>query len=104
MGDLVPTALTAVCKGGIVVCGGIHMSDIPQFPYERLWEERRLVSVANLTRQDGRDYLPWAVRAGVRAEVTTYPLSEANRALDDLRSGAFTGAAVLVPWIRRGTA
>ncbi len=104
VGDLVPTALTAVCKGGIVVCGGIHMSDIPQFPYERLWEERRLVSVANLTRQDGRDYLPWAVRAGVRAEVTTYPLSEANRALDDLRSGAFTGAAVLVPWIRRGTA
>ncbi|MCH4267289.1 MAG: zinc-binding alcohol dehydrogenase family protein [Brevundimonas sp.] len=96
-GDLVPLALRAVRKGGVVVCGGIHMSDIPSFPYALLWEERRLVSVANLTRQDGRDYLPWAVRAGVRPHVTTYPLSRANQALEDLRRGAFTGAGVLVP-------
>jgi propanol-preferring alcohol dehydrogenase len=97
VGSLVPAALRAVRKGGIVVCGGIHMSDIPAFPYAILWEERRLVSVANLTRQDGRDYLPLAARAGVRAQVVTYPLAEANRALQDLRDGAFTGAAVLVP-------
>ncbi|MNS48922.1 hypothetical protein D3C72_815090 [compost metagenome] len=73
------------------------MSDIPSFPYALLWEERRLVSVANLTRQDGRDYLPRAVRAGVRPHVTTYPLSRANQALEDLRCGAFKGAGVLVP-------
>jgi propanol-preferring alcohol dehydrogenase len=97
VGALVPTALEAVRKGGVVVCGGIHMSDIPSFPYARLWEERRLVSVANLTRQDGREYLPLAARAGVRAQVTTYPLSQANAALEDLRQGAFAGAAVLVP-------
>jgi propanol-preferring alcohol dehydrogenase len=97
VGDLVPQALRAVRKGGIVVCGGIHMSDIPQFPYEILWEERRLVSVANLTRQDGREYLRLAAEAGVRPEVVTYPLTEANRALEDLRSGAFAGAAVLIP-------
>jgi len=97
VGALVPAALKAVRKGGTVVCGGIHMSDIPQFPYAALWEERRLVSVANLTRQDGRDYLPLAALAGVRPEVTTYPLAEANRALSDLRAGAFTGAAVLIP-------
>lgn len=97
IGDLVPLALGAVRKGGVVVCGGIHMSDIPAFPYALLWQERRLVSVANLTRQDGRDYLARAVRAGVRAQVTTYPLSQANQALDDLRRGAFVGAAVLTP-------
>ncbi|HKR87719.1 MAG TPA: zinc-dependent alcohol dehydrogenase family protein [Phenylobacterium sp.] len=97
VGGLVPLALRAVRKGGTVVCGGIHMSPIPSFPYADLWEERRLVSVANLTRQDGLEYLPLAAEAGVRAEITTYPLIEANRALDDLRAGAFTGAAVLVP-------
>ena len=96
-GELVPLALKAVRKGGTVVCGGIHMSDIPSFPYDLLWEERRVVSVANLTRQDGLDYLPLAAASGVRAHVTTYPLSEANRALQDLRDGAFTGAAVLAP-------
>lgn len=96
-GPLVPAALKAVRKGGIVVCGGIHMSDVPSFPYAILWEERRLVSVANLTRQDGREYLPLAAQAGVRAEVTVYPMAQANRALEDLRSGAFTGAAVLTP-------
>jgi len=97
VGALVPAALRAVRKGGVVVCGGIYMSDIPAFPYEVLWEERRLVSVANLTRQDARDYLPLAARAGVRAEVTLYPLDQANEALEDLRGGAFSGAAVLVP-------
>jgi propanol-preferring alcohol dehydrogenase len=96
-GELVPAALRVVRKGGIVVCGGIHMSDIPAFPYSILWEERRLVSVANLTREDGRRYLPLAARAGVRAEITTYPLADANRALADLRTGAFAGAAVLIP-------
>jgi propanol-preferring alcohol dehydrogenase len=94
-GRLVPVALGAVRKGGAVVCGGIHMSDIPAFPYRLLWEERRLLSVANLTRQDALDYLPRAAAAGVRPHVVRYPLAEANRALDDLRSGAFTGAAVL---------
>lgn len=96
-GGLVPLALRAVRKGGIVVCGGIHMSDIPSFPYAWLWEERRLVSVANLTRRDGREYLPLAARAGVRAQVTTYPLAQANAALEDLRRGAVSGAAVLIP-------
>ncbi len=96
-GDLVPIALAAVCKGGIVVCGGIHMSDIPSFPYSLLWEERRLVSVANLTRQDALDYLPWAARLGVKPQITMYPLRSANQALADLRAGAFTGAAVLAP-------
>jgi propanol-preferring alcohol dehydrogenase len=97
VGDLVPIALAAIRKGGIVVCGGIHMSDIPSFPYRLLWEERRLVSVANLTRQDALDYLPRAARAGVKAQVTIYPLRDANQALADLRAGAFTGAAVLIP-------
>ena len=73
------------------------MSDIPQFPYSLLWEERRLVSVANLTRQDARDYLPRAAAAGVTAHVTAYPLAQANAALDDLRAGRLTGAAVLIP-------
>jgi len=97
VGGLVPVALQAVRKGGVVVCGGIHMSDIPSFPYRLLWEERRLLSVANLTRQDALDYLPRAAAAGVRPHVVTYPLSDANRALSDLRAGAFAGAAVLVP-------
>lgn len=97
VGDLVPIALRAVRKGGTVVCGGIHMSDIPQFPYALLWEERRLVSVANLTRQDALDYLPLVARAGVRAHAVEYPLRSANVALDDLRSGRLVGAAVLVP-------
>jgi propanol-preferring alcohol dehydrogenase len=97
VGALVPPALKAVRKGGIVVCGGIHMSDLPSIPYSLLWEERRLVSVANLTRRDGAQYLPLAAAAGVRAEITTYPLAQANAALDDLRRGAFTGAAVLIP-------
>jgi len=97
VGGLVPLALAAVRKGATVVCGGIHMSDIPSFPYALLWGERRLVSVANLTRQDARDYLPLAAAAGVRAHAKAYPLSDANAALDDLRRGAFVGAAVLVP-------
>ncbi|MBS0408799.1 MAG: zinc-dependent alcohol dehydrogenase family protein [Proteobacteria bacterium] len=97
VGSLVPAALKAVRKGGTVVCGGIHMSDIPAMPYALLWEERRLVSVANLTRQDAIDYLPMAAAAGVKPQVTLYPLTEANQALDDLRSGAFAGAAVLIP-------
>jgi alcohol dehydrogenase, propanol-preferring len=97
VGGLVPQALRAVRKGGVVVCGGIHMSDIPSFPYSLLWEDRRLVSVANLTRKDGREYLPLAARAGVRPQVAVYPLRSANTALEDLRNGAFTGAAVLTP-------
>jgi propanol-preferring alcohol dehydrogenase len=97
VGGLVPAALRAVRKGGSVVCGGIHMSDIPAFPYRLLWEERRLLSVANLTRQDARDYLPRAAAAAVRPHVVTYPLAEANQALDDLRAGTFAGAAVLIP-------
>ena len=96
-GDLVPLALKAVRKGGRVVCGGIHMSDIPSFPYRLLWEERQLLSVANLTRQDGIDFLTLASRIGVRTTVRRYPLAEANQALDDLRAGRFEGAAVLVP-------
>lgn len=97
VGALVPAALKAVRKGGIVVCGGIHMSEIPAFPYDLLWGERRLVSVANLTRRDGLEYLPLAARAGVRPHVTVYPLAQANAALDDLREGRFAGAAVLTP-------
>jgi propanol-preferring alcohol dehydrogenase len=97
VGGLVPAALKLVRKGGTVVCGGIHMSDLPGFPYALLWEERRLVSVANLTRQDGREYLPLAAQAGVRPEVVSYPLAQANQALADLRAGAFAGAAVLAP-------
>jgi propanol-preferring alcohol dehydrogenase len=97
VGSLVPLALRSVRKGGAVVCGGIHMSDIPTFPYALLWEERRLMSVANLTRQDAIDYFPRAAAARVRAHVTIYPLSQANEALAALRAGAFTGAAVLRP-------
>lgn len=97
VGALVPAALRAVRKGGRVVCGGIHMSDIPSFPYAILWEERQLVSVANLTRQDAVDFLKVAPEAGVRTVTTTYPLEKANEALADLRAGRFQGAAVLVP-------
>jgi alcohol dehydrogenase, propanol-preferring len=97
IGDLVPAALAAVRKGGRVVCGGIHMSDIPRFPYRLLWEERQLVSVANLTRQDGLDFLNLAPRIGIVTKTTEYPLREANEALADLRAGRFEGAAVLVP-------
>jgi propanol-preferring alcohol dehydrogenase len=97
VGDLVPAALAAVRKGGIVVCGGIHMSDIPSFPYALLWEERRLISVANLTRADAHAYLPLAAKARIRPHITIYPLAEANAALSDLRNGALTGAAVLRP-------
>jgi propanol-preferring alcohol dehydrogenase len=97
IGDLVPLALRAVRKGGRVVCAGIHMSDIPRFPYALLWEERQLVSVANLTRQDGLDFLQRAPGMGIRTQTMTYPLMEANQALADLRAGRFEGAAVLVP-------
>ena len=97
VGDLVPLALKAVRKGGRVVCAGIHMSDIPSFPYASLWEERQLLSVANLTRQDGVDFLGLAPKIGIVTRTTRYPLQEANRALADLRAGNFEGAAVLVP-------
>ena len=96
-GELVPAALAVVKKGGRVVCGGIHMSDIPSFPYRLLWEERQLVSVANLTRRDAYEFLAVAPRAGIKTQVTRYPLSEANAALADLRAGRFEGAAVLIP-------
>ena len=97
VGALVLPALKAVKKGGRVVCGGIHMSDIPRFPYALLWGERQLVSVANLTRADAREFLAVAPRAGVRTQVTRYPLADANAALADLREGRLQGAAVLVP-------
>ena len=97
VGGLVPAALKAVKKGGRVVCGGIHMSDIPQFPYRILWEERQIVSVANLTREDAREFLELAPQAGLRSEVTRYPLARANEALADLRDGRLQGAAVLMP-------
>ena len=97
VGALVPAALAAVRKGGRVVCAGIHMSDLPSFPYRLLWEERELVSVANLTRRDGREFLAIAPRVGLMTKTTRYPLREANRALEDLRAGRFEGAAVLVP-------
>lgn len=97
VGALVPTALKAVRKGGRVVCGGIHMSDIPSFPYADLWEEREIVSVANLTRADGEAFFPLAEAAGVETETVPYPLDQANQALDDLRSGRLQGAAVLIP-------
>jgi propanol-preferring alcohol dehydrogenase len=96
-GELVPAALRAVRKGGRVVCAGIHMSDIPGFPYNLLWEERQLVSVANLTRQDGLDFLKIVPRAGVRTQTTAFPLSEANEVLRKLRAGEILGAAVLTP-------
>lgn len=97
VGSLVPIALRAVRKGGRVVCAGIHMSDVPTFPYELLWEERQLVSVANLTRQDGIDFLRMVPTMGVVTKTTKYPLRQANEALADLRAGRFEGAAVLVP-------
>jgi len=97
VGALVPAALKAVKKGGRVVCGGIHMSDIPSFPYRLLWEERALVSVANLTRADAREFLAIAPQAGIKIKVTRYPLAQANAALADLRAGRFEGAAVLIP-------
>jgi propanol-preferring alcohol dehydrogenase len=96
-GELVPRALKAVRKGGRVVCAGIHMSDIPGFPYALLWQERELRSVANLTRQDGLDFLSLAPRMGIATRTSRYRLADANRALDDLRAGRFEGAAVLVP-------
>jgi propanol-preferring alcohol dehydrogenase len=97
LGELVPLALKAVRKGGAVVCAGIHMSDIPSFPYGLLWEERRLMSVANLTRRDGEDFLRLAPKVGIVTRTTTYRLEDANQALADLRAGRFDGAAVLVP-------
>ncbi len=97
VGALVPVALQAVRKGGRVVCAGIHMSDVPAFPYRLLWEERQLLSVANLTRQDGLDFLRLAPEMGIVTRVTRYPLAQANQALADLRAGNFDGAAVLLP-------
>jgi propanol-preferring alcohol dehydrogenase len=94
-GALVPAALKAVAKGGVVVCGGIHMSDIPSFPYALLWGERRVVSVANLTRDDGRAFMKLAAQFHLEMRTTEYPLADANRALADLREGRVTGAAVL---------
>jgi propanol-preferring alcohol dehydrogenase len=96
-GALVPAALRAVRPGGSVVCGGIHMSDIPTFPYDILWGERIVRSVANLTRKDGREFLELAPTVPVRTSVTQYPLEDVNRALGDLRAGRFTGAAVIIP-------
>jgi alcohol dehydrogenase, propanol-preferring len=96
VGALVPAALRAVGRGGVVVCGGIHMSDIPAFSYELLWEERMVRSVANLTRQDGEELLMLAQETGVKTEFQAYPLDQANQALDDLRCGRVQGAAVLV--------
>jgi propanol-preferring alcohol dehydrogenase len=97
VGALVPAALRAVRKGGRVVCAGIHMSDIPAFPYRWLWEEREIRSVANLTRADATGFLAVAPGVGIRTRVTEYPLAAANAALDDLRSGRLQGAAVLRP-------
>jgi propanol-preferring alcohol dehydrogenase len=97
VGSLVPQALKAVRKGGRVVCAGIHMSDIPAFPYSLLWEERELLSVANLTRKDGLDFLKLAPQMGIQVKTTLYPLAQANQALADLRAGRFEGAAVLTP-------
>jgi propanol-preferring alcohol dehydrogenase len=99
VGALVPAALAAVKKGGRVVCGGIHMSDIPSFPYRLLWQERHVVSVANLTRADAGEFLPVVSRAGLRTQVARYPLERANAALADLREGRLQGAAVLIPGI-----
>jgi alcohol dehydrogenase, propanol-preferring len=96
-GELVPAALQATAKGGVVVCGGIHMSDIPSFPYELLWGERVLRSVANLTREDGERFLELAPQVPVRTEVETHPLESAGEALERVRSGALRGAAVVVP-------
>ncbi len=97
VGALVPLALKAVRKGGRVVCAGIHMSDIPGFPYALLWEERQILSVANLTRRDGIEFLRLAPQIGIQTRTTRYALQQANQALDDLRAGNFAGAAVLTP-------
>jgi propanol-preferring alcohol dehydrogenase len=97
VGALLPAALKAVKKGGRVVCGGIHMSDIPGFPYALLWQEREVVSVANLTRADAREFLEIAPKAGVKCQIARYPLLRANEALSDLREGRLHGAAVLIP-------
>jgi propanol-preferring alcohol dehydrogenase len=96
VGGLLPVALKHVKKGGRVVCGGIHMSDIPSFPYRLLWEERLVQSVANLTRADAQEFLPVVAQAGIRTQITRYPLAAANEALADLRDGRVQGAAVLV--------
>jgi propanol-preferring alcohol dehydrogenase len=96
-GALVPAALSVLAPGGVVVCAGIHMSDIPSFPYELLWHERTLRSVANLTRQDGYEFLALAPKVPVRTTITKYALEDAEQALDDLRAGRFEGTAVIVP-------
>jgi alcohol dehydrogenase, propanol-preferring len=96
-GEIVPQALQALAPGGTVVCGGIHMSDIPSFPYELLWHERTIRSVANLTRRDGKEFLQLAPQVPVSTHVSTYPLEQANEALADLRAGRFSGAAVIIP-------
>ncbi len=98
-GELVPAALRAIAKGGTVVCAGIHMSDIPAFPYEILWGERSVRSVANLTRRDGEEFLELAPRVPVRTEVETFPLARANEALARLRAGDVRGSLVLVPGV-----
>ena len=95
IGSLVPAALRALSKGGIIVCGGIHMSDIPSFPYADLWQDRVITSVANLTRRDGEEFLRIAPRVPVKTKVETFPLEQANAALDQFRSGKLTGNAVL---------
>ncbi|MGH6887072.1 MAG: alcohol dehydrogenase, partial [Geminicoccales bacterium] len=97
VGPLIPAALRAVSKGGVVVAGGIHMSDIPSFPYAILWGERVVRSVANLTREDAVEFLALAPKVPVRTEILTFPLAEANEALGHLRSGRLRGAAVLIP-------
>jgi len=96
-GELVPAALRQTARGGVVVCAGIHMSDIPAFPYRLLWGERVVRSVANLTREDATQFLSLAARIGIRTETHTYALERANEALRDLRAGRFSGAAVLIP-------
>jgi propanol-preferring alcohol dehydrogenase len=96
VGALIPAALRALAKGGVVVCGGIHMSDIPSFPYVDLWNERVITSVANLTRRDGEEFLKIAPRVPVKTKVETFPLEDANGALEKFRSGKLTGTAVLV--------
>ena len=97
IGALVPAALRAIRPGGIVICGGIHMSDIPAFPYDILWREKRLVSVANLTRRDAEEFLALAPKVPIRVTTESLPLSQANTALTRLREGKLTGAAVLIP-------
>jgi propanol-preferring alcohol dehydrogenase len=97
VGALIPAALASIRKGGIVVCGGIHMTDIPAFPYRLLWGERQIVSVANLTRKDARDFMELAARFNIRTTIQSFPLAQANEALDQLRTGRLEGAAVLMP-------